>query len=127
MPIQVATIELHTGDTPVLRFQIVRKRAGVVLGAVGKSDLSALTLTHKNVSDGSIINNRNGQNALNLNNVTVDEDGWVEWAMQSADNPIVSTVLKAGEYEDHISKFVATTKDGLKSTRYIRTRVMKEM
>ena len=54
---------------------------------------------------GDIINSREGQNVLNTNNVTVDEDGLLTWNIQGDDNQIVSTTLAAGEYETHIALF----------------------
>ena len=114
-----------------MRFQLITTRDGVYLDTIGASDISALTLTHMSLApdptDGLPyeINSRTNQNVLNANNVTVDEDGWVEWTMQAADNPIKSTTLTSGEYEDHLSKFVITKTDGLHSTFYVRTSVMK--
>ena len=125
MPITLDKRTLHQADVVVMRFQLIQTRDGVFLDQIGASDLSEMTLTHMNSATAAAINSRNGQNVLNANNVTIDEDGWVEWTMQGADNPIVSSTLKSGELEDHLSKFIITKSDGLHSTFYVRTRVMK--
>lgn len=72
---------------------------------VAASSLSSLKLTLYDVCTGDIINSREGQNVLNTNNVTVDEDGLLTWNIQGDDNQIVSTTLAAGEYETHIALF----------------------
>jgi hypothetical protein len=72
--------------------------------AVPGSALSVLQLTLKNKNDGAVINGRSAQNALNTNNVTVDEAGLLTWKIQALDNVIVDDTLK---YEDHIALFHA--------------------
>ncbi len=73
---------------------------------VGSSDLVTLTLTLYNKADGTIINNRNAQNVLNANNVTVDANGNLAWTLQPADNIIVSD--SSGINETHVALFEAT-------------------
>ena len=72
---------------------------------VPASSLVSLTLTLYDVVSGEIINQRDNQDVLNTNNVTVDEQGALEWQIQPEDNPIINTELAAGETEEHIALF----------------------
>ncbi len=64
---------------------------------VPSASLTALTLTlydlnTRSVASGyGIINNRNLQNVLNANNVTVNAQGVVTFSMVVADNPCIGT------------------------------------
>ena len=63
--------------------------------AIASTDLNTLTLTFWNLTDpdNSIINNRNSQNVLNANNVTVDTNGLLTWTLQPADTTISDSTL----------------------------------
>jgi len=76
--------------------------------AIASSSLSTLTLTLYDVETGTIINSRNGQNILNANNVIIDSDGLLTWTIQAADNEIVGTRRRAGQYEKHVALFEYT-------------------
>lgn len=78
----------------------IKDEGGVAIPA---SSLSALTLTLYAQESGSIINTRDGQDILNANDVTVDEDGLLTWVMQPADNAMSSTT-EAG-LERHVALF----------------------
>lgn len=73
--------------------------------AVGPSDLDTFTLTLYDVASGTIINSREGQNALNANQVEVRSDGNVYWNSVAADNPILNSGVAVGEKEKHIALF----------------------
>ena len=53
---------------------------------------TVLTLTYYNRATGAIINSRDGQDVLNLNNVVIT-NGVLDWSMQLADTTIVDTTL----------------------------------
>lgn len=60
----------------------LKDEAGV---AVAAASLTSATLTLYEPESGAIVNSRNAQNVLNLNNVTIDSNGGVAWTIQSAD------------------------------------------
>mgnify|MGYP001591915789 CR=1 FL=1 len=73
---------------------------------IALADLSTLTLTLKDRYAGSVINSRNAQNVLNMNNVTFHATtGLLTWDIQALDNPIVSADRKGPEL--HIATFKA--------------------
>lgn len=61
---------------------------------------ATLTLFDKRTQ--TIINNRDNQSVLNTNNVTINSDGVLAWALQAADNVIVNTHER---YEVHVAQF----------------------
>ncbi len=63
--------------------------------------LDSLTLTLYDRASNSVINNRNAQNVLNANGVTVDPSGNLAWLMSPADNTIFRSVAS----ETHIALF----------------------
>ena len=92
------------------------------------AQLTTLTLTLYNAdvaepspATGNIINSRNAQNVLNVNNVTVDSGGNVAWSVQDVDNIIVDQT-KATEL--HIARFDFTYGTPVKPGRHeVRLRV----
>lgn len=66
--------------------------------AIGSGAIDSLSLTLSNAADGSIINSRNGQDALNANNVTVTGGGVLTFTLQPADTAILDDAV---EYETH--------------------------
>lgn len=70
--------------------------------AIPADSLSALTLTLYAERSGTIINDRNAQNILDANDVTVSSGGALAWTMQAEDNAIVNTRLTT---EPHIALF----------------------
>lgn len=88
-------------DSTALYQATLKDENGAAIPAAG---LSALTLTLYNDSSPSqqIINNRNSQNVLNQNNVTVDSNGILRWTMQPADNKLFDSALA---YEEHLALF----------------------
>jgi hypothetical protein len=65
---------------------LLKKEDDSVLGV---SELAYLRLSYFDKETQSIINNRDEQNSLNVNNVTVDSDGLVTWTMQILDSVII--------------------------------------
>lgn len=58
------------------------------------SQPTVFTLTYYNRATGAIINSRDGQNVLNLNNVVIT-NGVMAWSMQVADTTIVDNASVA--------------------------------
>lgn len=79
--------------------------------AVGVSRVQTLTLTLCNTVDEAIINNRDGQNVLNQNNVSLDVDGNLAFELQPADTAMQDASVKS---EIHRAIF-RVTYDGEKS------------
>lgn len=69
---------------------------------VPSSNLASLTLTLHLAETDEIVNSRNAQDVLNTNNVTVDVNGLVTWAVQPSDTTFLYASRK---YEDHIALF----------------------
>ncbi len=93
----------------------VKDDAGVALPA---ASLTTLTLTLYVINaDGTttIVNSRNAQNVLNVNNVTVDTNGLVTWSVQVADTTFVDATLP---FERHIARFDWTWSSGSKTGRH---------
>lgn len=77
--------------------------------------ITTLTLTLRNVEDGTIINSRDDQNVLNLANVTLHaSSGLLTWEIQILDNVIVDTTLANGEKEIHRAIFEYSWDSGAK-------------
>ena len=72
------------------------------------SSLLSLTLTLYDVETGQIINQRDNQDVLNTNQVTVDENGLLTWYMQPEDTIIVTDELPPDSTEQHIALFTFT-------------------
>lgn len=81
------------------------------------TELDALTLTYYNQADGAIINGRDEQDILNANDVTVDAEGVLLWALQSADTIIVDTNVTSRQLERHVA-LIEWTWDTTKVGRY---------
>ena len=80
---------------------------GVVIPA---ANLTTLTLTFYNRDSLAIINGRNAQPVLNINNVTIHAtSGLLTWTMQPADNLIVDPTCA---YEEHVLLFEWTLNNG---------------
>ncbi len=69
---------------------------------------TALTLTYYNRDTGAIINSRDGQDVLNLNNVVIT-NGVMAWSMQVADTTIVDDTSVA-EINVALWEWVANSK-----------------
>ena len=72
--------------------------------AIGSASLSSATLTLYEEDSGKIVNNRDGQNVLNANNVTISSAGVVTWSGQANDTKIIGNT-PVGEVEKHIALF----------------------
>lgn len=82
----------------------------------GFGGVTTLTLTLYNKSDQTIINNRNVQNILNLNQVTFNAStGLITWNMLPTDNPILNSGLKT---ETHVALFTAIWSAGAKQLNH---------
>lgn len=80
----------------------------------------SVVLTLYDEYTGNIINSRHDQDVLNTNNVTIDGDGLLTWAIQPEDTIIV-TNGKKGEW--HVALFVFTWPTG-RYTHRMRMRVV---
>jgi hypothetical protein len=76
--------------------------------AVPGSTLTDLRLTLYEKTSGTILNNRDNQNVLNQNQVTVDESGLITWQIMPADNAIVTTK----KLEIHVAVLTASWSSG---------------
>ena len=74
------------------------KQGNVLAG----SAITSLTLTLYALASGTILNGRDGQNVLNQNNVTIDENGLLVFSLQSDDGAIMNGSC---EYETHRAEF----------------------
>ncbi len=92
----------------------LKDEAGVVIPS---ADLTTLTLTLYNESNGAIVNSRDNQNVLNAAGVTIDANGLLTWTMDPGDNPIVDTSLASGRTELHVARFDFTWSGGAKTGR----------
>jgi len=71
------------------------------------SSVTTLTMTLYDVVEDSIINARDGQNILNANGCTLDEDGLFTWLVEHLDTVIVgATELNA--LEEHVALIEGT-------------------
>ena len=70
----------------------------------GLGVLTALTLTlyDEHSDNQAIVNERNDQDVLNANNVTIDASGHLKWNIQPDDNAILDS---NNYHEDHIAMF----------------------
>ena len=76
------------------------------------ASLASITLTlYAIIAAGTVsfINSRDHQNVLNLNNVTIDGNGLLTWAIQVADTTLVEAALP---FERHIALFEWVTATG---------------
>lgn len=99
------SVGVFAGDTEVISLPMTHGAGGT---NVLLSEVSALTLTLTDRKSAGIVNGRNGQNVLNVSNVTVI-DGKVEWAIQPADTAFVDAASIA---EIHCALFTLTLTDG---------------
>ena len=103
MPITVLTPNPKQGDSFSFTATI-KDAAGTVIPL---ANMTSLTLTYYNEDDQSIINSRDGQNVLNLNNCTYHATtGLLTWIGQPADTTVVNSRI---EEEVHIGLFKWTT------------------
>lgn len=86
--------------------------------AIPAASLSSLTLTLYNMGSTArdIINSRDAQNVLNVNNVTIDSNGIITWSMQPNDNAIIDANKKT---ERHRALFVFTWDAGAKKGTHL--------
>lgn len=98
-------IEAHEKQSGVYGAVLKDENGQTVSSAV----LDSFTLTLHNKLDSTIINGRNGQNALNANQVTIDTQGNVQWIWLPLDMPVLNPNR---DIEEHIALFVARWTDG---------------
>ena len=103
-----------TDEHKTSRFtSILRDEAGVFVPA---ADLTTLTLTLYQKSDRTtIINSRDAQSVLNVNNVTIDTLGNLVWLMQPADNVVSDQTI---DKESHIALFQYSWNAGAKKASH---------
>lgn len=97
---------INEGNTAIYTATL-KDEAGTVIPA---SAISALTITLSNVADGTIINSRNAQDALNANNVTIHAtSGLLTYTLQPSDTAIQDDEQP---YETHRATFQCTYNAG---------------
>lgn len=109
MPAVIAEFEIDEKETGTYRGTVVGNDGVTPIPA---ASLATMVLTLFTVlADGSttIINGRNHQNVLNANNVTIDANGLLTWAIQVADTTLVTSTLP---FERHQALFEFTTVAG---------------
>ena len=93
-------------------------------GPIPLSVINTLTLTLYDKNTGAFINNREEQDVLNANDVTVGTtDGKITWNIQPADNPIVNSDIRDDRSEVHIALFEFGYKASDKGNKSIVIRV----
>lgn len=97
----INTFETLEGTTPDYVVTIVDKDDNPVPGSV----LDSLTLTVYQEYTEAIVNNRDDQNVLQINGVTVDENGRLRWVMTPDDTAILDDKL---HQEPHVAQFEMT-------------------
>ena len=95
--------------------------------AIALSAMTTLTLTLYDAETGTVINSRNDQDVLNTNNVTVSSAGLLTWLIQPADNAIVGTRRRAGQYEKHVALFEYTWSSGSKASKHEVTLEIRQL
>lgn len=85
--------------------------------AIAAASITTLVLTLYDKTTEQIINSIEGLNVLNLNNVTVDVNGALEWTMAPADNEIIGAPAIGGT-EEHIALFEYTYSGGTKAGKH---------
>lgn len=81
---------------------VIKDEAGA---AVSVDSLVTLTLTLYDQDTETILNDREDQDVLNANGVTVDINGALVWLLEPEDNEIVNDGKR---YEDHVALFEFT-------------------
>jgi hypothetical protein len=95
------TFEITEGTTPDYTATLLDKDGVAVPGSV----LDSLLLTYFQEYTGAIINGRDSQSVLQINGITVDEDGKLIWTLSLADAAILDNSLHE---EPHIAQFMFT-------------------
>lgn len=99
----IETFEIAEGTTPDYIVTLLAKALGdAAAQPIPGSILDSLTLTYFHEYSEVIINGRSGQNVLQVNNVTVDEEGKLTWTLQPEDSVILDDAL---HQEPHIARF----------------------
>lgn len=91
-------------------FTISDRNGIVVPAATLTSATMSLYLTSPNGVGLIYVNGRQNQNILNLNNVTIDNDGRVTWDIQSSDMAIIDPFIF---FEPRIAVFELVWPDGI--------------
>ena len=120
--ITVLEDEIFEGTTPEITANLQDENGDAVAG----SNLTTLTLTLFSRNDLSypIINTREDQNVLNVNDVTVDEAGLVTWSTQPEDTIVYDSNLKL---EKHRAVFEWTYDSGAKNGKHIIDMTIKNL
>lgn len=99
----IETFEIAEGTTPDYVVFLKGKPVGDADPvAIPGSVLDTLTLTYFQEYTEEIVNSRSLQNVLQVNNVTVDEDGRLTWTLQPGDSVVLDDAL---HQEPHIARF----------------------
>ena len=99
-------ISLTEGTTPVYSATLVGEDGNAVSAAA----FSAARLTITYGTGGTVVNDRDGQNVLNANGVTISAGGEVEWKI--AENDTIAVVDNPGQWFQHRAVFVLEWDDG---------------
>ena len=105
MATTVLTNDILEQRTAIYEFDMVKEDDS----AFSLAEIEALTLTYYDLDSSEIINSRNFQSVLNVNNVTVDSVGHVTWEITPADSVLVD---ERKELEQHIALFTWTWASG---------------
>ena len=101
MPVKPHTIEVVERTTTKYTAALLDPDGA----AIALASVDTIKLTLIDVTLGTTINSRAGQNVKNANNVTLHStSGLLTWEIQAADTAIVGT-LEAGEIEEHLATF----------------------
>lgn len=96
---------LKQGDTGIYSTVLLKENDA----PLSVNETTALTLLYVDQHTHAVINGRYNQNVLNANDVSMDANGYVEWALQVQDTAMVS--LKRPS-EAHTALFTFTWLDG---------------
>ncbi len=105
---EVDIFEVPEGSTPVYRSVLIDDLGEIVQGAL----LDTLTLTVVQEYTFEIVNGRDSQNVLNVNDVGVDNNGNLEWVLTVDDTVVLNNALRK---EMHRALFTWTFDSGEKS------------
>jgi hypothetical protein len=103
-------VDTRQGQSYLLKGKLKDETGNTVPGSI----IQSLTLTLRDRDSGDIINTRHDQNCLQLNGVTVAEDGTFRWLVSAADNAVLHVTRGV---EVHLATFTITWSLGDKVAR----------
>lgn len=82
---------------------------------IAATDLTTVTLKHYDLATLAVINGRDNQNILNVNDVTIDENGVLTWVLTTNDTVIVQ---ESNAEESHVALFRWTWASGTRAGNF---------